>query len=108
VQWRACPRRPIAGRLLRALNVGKAYDDPATVAVPAPGRRAEWDNVTSPHMWQALLPLLSSAPGNRSGNSRSSNPLRSSSPKARETCIVYGARRRPPGYLADSDGAAAT
>ena len=53
---------------------------------------APQDNLTPPHMGQALLPLLSSALGKRSDNGRSSAPLRVSSPKARETCIVYGAR----------------
>jgi hypothetical protein len=35
---------------------------------------AEWGNVTLPNMPQALLPLLSSAPGDRSGTGGSGAP----------------------------------
>jgi hypothetical protein len=46
---------------------------------------AEWDNGSPPYLRHALLPPLSSAAGKR-------GDIRASSPKAQETCIVYGAR----------------
>ncbi len=46
-------------------SAGKAYYDPAKIAVPTLLVQAEWDRDTPPYMAQTLFPLLANSPGKR-------------------------------------------
>ena len=46
-------------------SAGKAYYDPAKIAVPTLLVQAEWDRDTPPYMAQTLFPLLVNSPGKR-------------------------------------------